>query len=180
MKEKHHPSRVLMSVLCSPPSSSREVLGCGVVEEQEVHSIQVEQFLLVERTDVLKVACCHVAISPGALTRCWKLKRSLHSSQPEHSLSVWLQSLVLPHYIIVDEARVAEGVHPLPVLIQRLLPLGPRVHEVLDELRERNVIPFLQRFGLRVGPVPADDLGSVAFVESRVVAAGELVPVGGH
>lgn len=69
--------------------------------------------------------------------------------------------------------------HPLPVLIKRFLPLGPRVHEVLDKLVEGNVIPFLQRLWLRVWPVPADDLGSVALVESRVVATGELVSVGG-
>lgn len=89
-------------------SSSPEILWCGVVEEQEVHSVQVEQFLLVQRTYVLKEACCHVAIGPGAFTRRWKFKRTLHSGQAEHSLSVRLQSLVLSHHIVVDQTRVAE------------------------------------------------------------------------
>lgn len=125
-------------------------------------------------------ACCHVPISPGALTRRWKLKFPLHSSQPEHSLSILLQRLVLSHHVIVDQARVAEGMHPLPVLIKRLLSLGLRVNEVPNKLVERNIVPFLQCFRRWVGSVAVDDLGSIALVEGSVVATGELVPVGGH
>lgn len=75
---------------------------------------------------------------------------------------------------------MAEGVHPLPVLIKRFLPLGPGVNKVLDKFMKCNVIPFLQCFRLWVEPMPADDLGSIALVESSVVVTGELVPVGGH
>lgn len=129
---------------------------------------------------MLKEACRHVSVSPGALTRSWKLKHPLYSSQPEHSLGIRLQSLVLPHHVVVDQTRVAEGVDPLPVLVKRLLPLCSWVHKVLHKFPERNVIPFLQCLRLRVWPVPPDDLGPVAFVKSSVVASGELVPVGGH
>lgn len=129
---------------------------------------------------MLKEACCHITIGPGALTRSWKLKCFLHTSQPEHRLSIWFESLVLAYNIVVDQAGVAEGVHPLPVLIKRSLLLGPRVHKVLYKLRKRNIIPFLQCFGLWVEPVPTNNLSSVAFVEGSVVATGELVPVGRH
>lgn len=75
---------------------------------------------------------------------------------------------------------MAQGVYPLPVLVERLFPLSPRVYEVLNKLAESNIISFLQGVGLRVGPVSLDDLCSVAFVEGRVVASRELVPVGRH
>lgn len=75
---------------------------------------------------------------------------------------------------------MAEGVHPLPVLVERFLPLCPRVHEILDKLRESHIISFLSGFRLRVEPVLADDFGSVAFVEGSVVPACEFVSVGRH
>lgn len=70
--------------------------------------------------------------------------------------------------------------HLLPVLVQRLLLLRARVHQVLDELAKGNVVAFLQCIRLWVEPVAADDLGAVALVEGGVVAEGELVPVGRH
>lgn len=127
---------------------------------------------------MLKVTPRHVAICPGRLAGRWKLKHPLHSGQSEHGLSIGLQSLVFPHHVVVDQAGVAEGVHPLPVLVERFLPLRPRVHKILDKLRESHIISFLEGFRLGVGPVPADDFSSVAFVEGSVVPAREFVSVG--
>lgn len=125
-------------------------------------------------------ACCHVAVSPGAFTRCWELQHLLHSSKSEHSLSIRLQRLVLSHHVIVNQTGMAEGVDPLPVLIERFIPLSTWVHKILDKFQKRHVIPFFQSFRLWVGPVPTDDLGSITLVESGVVAPGELVAVRRH
>lgn len=72
---------------------------------------------------------------------------------------------------------MAERVHPLPVLVEGLLPLRPWIQQVVDKLLKAHIIPALQ--GLVTGflPVPTDDLGPIALVKGRVVAAGELVAV---
>lgn len=48
-------------------SSKLEVGWYGVVEEQEVHAIEVVQLLLVEGADVVEELGSHVSCSPGAL-----------------------------------------------------------------------------------------------------------------
>ena len=164
------------------PASSPElqVGGHGVVEEQEVHAVQVVQLLLVEGVDVVEELRCHVPRGPGALGGGGEGHLVFHPGQPQHIAGVLLQRLVLAHHIVVDEAGVAKRVHSLPVLIEGLLVLRGRVHQVVHKLRKRHIIARLYCFGLRVRPVALHDLGAVALVEGRVVAARKLIAIGRH
>lgn len=116
------------------PSSSSEIPRSGVVKEQVVHTVQVEQFLLVEGADMLKEASGHVPVSSGALMGRGELDYLIDSGQFQHCLGVRLQRLVLPHHVIVNQTGMAEGVHPLPVLVKGVFPLRPGVHQILNEL----------------------------------------------
>lgn len=64
-----------------PASSKLEVGWYRVVEEQEVHSIEVVQLLLVEGADVLEELSRHVPCSPGALGRGGEADLVLHPGQ---------------------------------------------------------------------------------------------------
>lgn len=163
-----------------PASSKLEVGWYGIVEEQEVHTIEVVEFLLVKRADVMEELGCHVSCSPGALGRGREADLVLHPGQLQHIAGVLLQRLVFPHHVIVDEAGVAQRVHPFPVLVEGLLPLGGRVHQVIHKLLEGDVVSSLQSLWLWVRPVPPHDLCAVSFMKSRVVAPCEFVAVGGH
>lgn len=163
-----------------PTSSKRQVCGHRVVEQQEVHAVQVVQLLLVEGADVVEELRCHVSCGPGALGGGGEADLVLHSSQLQHIAGVLLQRLVFTHHVVVDEAGVTQRVHPLPVLVEGLLPLGGRVHQVIHKLLERDVVASLQSFRLRVQPVALHYFCSVSFMESRVVAPGEFVAVCGH
>lgn len=164
----------------SPASSELEICWHRVVEEQEVHAIEVVQPLLVKRADIVEELSRHVSCSPGAFGRGGEADLILHPRHLQHVAGVLLQRLVFPHHVVVDEAGVAQRVHALPVFVERLFSLGGRVHQVIHKLLEGDVVSLLQSFWLRVQPVPPDYLGAVAFVESGVVAARELVAVRGH
>lgn len=167
--------------MCDIPASSKlEVGWYGIVEEQEVHTIEVVEFLLVKRADVMEELGCHVSCSPGALGRGREADLVLHPGQLQHIAGVLLQRLVFPHHVIVDEAGVAKRVHPFPVLIEGLLSLGGWVHEVIHKLLEGDVIPSLQSLRLWVRPVSPHNLCAVSFMKSRVVAPCEFVAVGRH
>lgn len=64
-----------------PASSKLEVGWYGIVEEQEVHAIEVVQLLLVEGTDVVEELGRHVSCSPGALGRGGEADLVFHPSQ---------------------------------------------------------------------------------------------------
>lgn len=164
----------------APASSKIEVGWYRVVEEQEVHSIEVVQLLLVEGADVVEELGCHVSCSPGALGRGREADLVLHPSQLQHIAGVLLQRLVLTHHIIVDEAGVAQRVHSLPVLVEGLFSLGGRVHEVIHKLLEGDVVSSLQSFRLWVQSVPPHYLCAVSFMKSCVVAPCEFVAVCRH
>ncbi|KAG7243019.1 hypothetical protein INR49_016785 [Caranx melampygus] len=130
--------------------------------------------------DVVEELGCHVSCSPGALGRGREADLVLHPGQLQHIAGVLLQRLIFPHHVIVDEAGVAQRVHPFPVLIEGLLSLGGWVHEVIHELLEGDVIPSLQSLWLWVRPVSPHNLCAVSFMKSRVVAPCEFVAVCRH
>lgn len=132
---------------------------------------------MVEGANVLEELGCHVICRPRGLGRGWELDSRVGPHQLEDVIGIFNQGLILAHHVVVDNAGVAERVHPLPVFIEGLLPLRPWIQQVVDELLEAHVIPALQRPVAGLLPVPPDDLGPVALVEGRVVAAGELVAV---
>lgn len=159
-------------------SSKLEVGWYRVVKEQKVHSIKIVQFLLVEGANVVEKLRCHVSCSPGALGGGGEADLVVHPSQLQHIAGVLLQCLVFPHHVVVDEAWVAQGVHPLPVLVEGLFSLGGWVQKVIHKLLEGHVVPSLQSFWLGVQSVPPHYLCAVSFVKSGVVAPCKFVAVG--
>lgn len=133
---------------------------------------------MVEGANVLEELGRHVVRGSRGLGRGRELDTRVGAHQLEDVVGIFGQGLVLAHHVVVDDTGVAERVHAFPVLIEGLLPLSPRIQQVVDELLEAHIIPALQRPVAGLLPVPPDDLGPVALVEGRVVAAGELVAVG--
>lgn len=162
------------------PLSKLEILRDGVVEKQEVHAIEVVEFLLVKGADVLEELCGHVPCSPGACGRRGEAHLVVHSCQLQYVVGVLLQCLVLAHDVVVNEAGVAQRMHLLPVFVKGLLSLRGGIYEIVDKLLEGHVVAPLQSLGLRVGPVPPDDLCAVAFVESCVIATSEFIAIRRH
>lgn len=161
-------------------SSELEICWHRIVEEQEVHAIEVVQPLLVKRADIVEELSRHVSCSPGAFGRGGEADLVLHPSHLQHVAGVLLQRLVFPYHVVVDEAGVAQRVHALPVFVKGLFSLSGWVHQVIHKLLKGDVVSLLQSFWLRGHPVPPHYLGAVALVESGVVAARELVAVRGH
>lgn len=133
---------------------------------------------MVEGANVLEELGCHVVCRPGGLGRSRELDARVGPHQLQDVVGIFSQGLILAHHVVVDDAGVAERVHPLPVLIEGLLLLRPWIQQVIHELLEAHVVPALQGAVAGLPPVPPDDLGAVAFVEGRVVAEGEFVSIG--
>lgn len=170
-----------MSCACDIPASAKlEVGGHRVVEEQEVHTIEIIKLLLVKRADVVEEVGHHISCSPCTFGRGREADLVLHPSQLQHVAGVFLQCFVLSHHVVVDEAGVAQRMHSLPVFVEGLLSLGCRVHEIIDEFLEGDIISLLQSLRLRVRPVAPHYLRAVSFMKSRVVAAREFVAVRRH
>lgn len=104
----------------------------------------------------------------------------LHPGQLQHVAGVLLQRLVFTHHVVVDEAGVAQRMHPLPVLVEGLFSLGGRVHKVIHKLLKGDIVSPLQSFRLWVQSVPLHYLCAVSFMKSCVVASCKLVAVCGH
>ncbi|KAF3859615.1 hypothetical protein F7725_022014 [Dissostichus mawsoni] len=88
-------------------------------------------------------------------------------------------SVVLPHHVVVDVARVAQLVDRLPVLVQRAVALSRRIHQVLCKLFELHIGTVDEGFLGRILAVAPDDTGAETLVKGRVVLEGELVAVSG-
>lgn len=82
---------------------------------------------MVEGADVLEELGRHVVVGPGGLRGGWELDACVSPNQLQDVIGILGQGLVLAHHVVVDDAGVAEGVHPLPVFIERLFVLRPWV-----------------------------------------------------
>lgn len=133
---------------------------------------------MVEGADVLKELGRHVIIGPCGLGRRRELDACVSPNQLEDVVGILCQCFILTHHIIVNDARVAQGVYPLPVLIERFLPLRPRIQQVVHKLLKLHIVAMLQGLVARVLPMPPDYLGPVTLMERCIVAPSELVAVG--
>ena len=132
------------------------------------------------RADVLEELCGHFISSSRGLGVGGELQVAAHARQLQDVIGILLQRLVLAHEVVVDVARVAQGVDRLPVFVEGLLALRVRVDEIRHELLKLDVVALAQGLLRGVLALPLDDLGAVALVEGGVVLLRELVPVGGH